>query len=215
MTEELGKHGVMIKCKTYSGSKFKMILFDREGGARIITESQKRKKDVAAELYFVPFERVNVGEFVPIRHFLEDKETPMPFHYLDAIETQGGHTLEPYDHFLCIYGDNFFQSVKYKLIFLPLNDQCSTVIDAIKQIGPQLVEKKRDMGTFQKDYMDVKKRYEENKKRLKDEDDGITAKLKEHEEAYDSLFEEAFKDHAEKNTTPSKSGGGLFGFFKS
>lgn len=70
------------------------------------------------------------------------------------------------------------------------------------------------MSTFQKEYMDVKKKYEENKKRLKDEDEGITAKLKEHEEAYDDLFEFAFKDHAEKNVTPSKSGGGLFGFFK-
>jgi len=213
MTEQLAKHGVMIKCKSYSGSKFKLVLFDREGGARIITESQKRKKDVSAELYFVPFDRVNVGEFIPMRHYLEDKEVPLPFHYLDSIETQGGHALEPYDHILCVYGDNFFQSVKYKLIFLPLNEDCSEVINDLKKLGPELTDKKRDMASFQRDYMEIKKKYEENKKRLKDEDEGITAKLKEHDEAYDQLFEAAFKDYADKNVSPSKSGG-LFGFFK-
>jgi hypothetical protein len=57
-------------------------------------------------------------------------------------------------------------------------------------------------------------RYEENKKRLKEEDDTITAKLKAHEDTYDELFDSAYKDHAEKNVTPSKGGGGLFGFFK-
>lgn len=31
MTEELAKYGVMIKCKSSSGSKFKLVLFDREG----------------------------------------------------------------------------------------------------------------------------------------------------------------------------------------
>ncbi|KAI6176696.1 DnaJ domain protein [Aphelenchoides bicaudatus] len=214
MTEELAKHGVVIKCKSYSGSKFKLVLFDKEGGARIITESQKKKKDVAAELYFVPFERVNVAEFVPMRHYLEDKETPLPFHYLDAIETQGGHSLEPHDHYLCVYGDNFFQSVKFKLIFLPLNEQCSEVISSLKVLGPELTDKKRDMGTFQKEYMDVKKKYEENKKRLKDEDELIQKKLAEHEGLYDQLFETAFKDHVEKNNSPSKGSGGIFGFFK-
>lgn len=55
----------------------------------MIRESQKRKKDVCAEFYFVPFDRVFVGEFIPMRFYLEDKETPLPFHYLDALETQG------------------------------------------------------------------------------------------------------------------------------
>jgi hypothetical protein len=60
----------------------------------------------------------------------------------------------------------------------------------------------------------VKKKYEENKKRLKDEDETITKKLEEHDNLYSQLFDTAFKDYAEKNTSPSKSSGGLFGFFK-
>lgn len=31
MTEELAEDGVMIKCKASAGSKFKLVLFDREG----------------------------------------------------------------------------------------------------------------------------------------------------------------------------------------
>jgi hypothetical protein len=49
---------------------------------------------------------------------------------------------------------------------------------------------------------------------LKDEDEEITKKLKEHEETYDSMFETAFKDHAERNISPSKGSGGVWGFFK-
>lgn len=93
-----------------------------------------------------------------MRHYLEDKETPLPFHYLDALDTQGAHSLEQYDHVLCVYGDNFFSNVKYKLIFLPLNKQCSEVIEMLKTAGPELVDKKRDMATFQKEYMDIKKK---------------------------------------------------------
>ena len=159
----------------------------------MIRESQKRKKDVASELYFVPFDRVHVGEFVPMKFYMEDKEvkiikkacecctfdfqTPLPFHYLDALETQGlssicslclfaserkrclgGHTLEPYDHILCVYGDNFFNAVKYKLIFLPLDENCQQVIESLRSLGPALSDKKREMTTFQREYMEAKKK---------------------------------------------------------
>lgn len=130
MSESMAKNGVMIKCKSYSVSQiFKKLIYNffRDpssswfcstkkvtifeeylllinclGGARIITESQKRKKDVSAELYFVPFERVNVGEFIPMRHYLEDKEVstfscifkfPMFYRHLchSTIWTQSKH----------------------------------------------------------------------------------------------------------------------------
>ncbi|KAI6201157.1 J domain-containing protein [Aphelenchoides besseyi] len=212
MTEELGKHGVVIRCKAPSGSKFKLVLFDKEGGVRMIRESQKRKKDVCAEFYFVPFDRVHIGEFIPMRYFMEDKETPLPFHYLDALETQG----IPYSHILCVYGDNFFQSVKYKLIFLPLDDSCSEVVEKLKVLGPELSEKKRDMSVFQQNYMEIKKKYEENKKRLKEEDEAITNQLRAHDDAYEDLFNSAYEKYADKNISPSKSSsGGLFGFFRS
>lgn len=56
-------------------------------------------------------------------------------------------------------GDNFFQSVKFKLIFLPLNAECSAQISQLKELGPELIDKKREMATFQKEYMEIKKKY--------------------------------------------------------
>jgi hypothetical protein len=41
---------------------------------------------------------------------------------------------------------------------LPLNEECSDQIEKLKQLGPELVDKKREMATFQKEYMDVKKK---------------------------------------------------------
>lgn len=124
----------------------------------MIREGQKKKNQVVAEFFFVPFQRVHIGEFIPMRFYLEDKDTPLPFHYLDALETEGGHTLECRDHILCVYGDNFFQSVKYKLLFLPLTGKCDGVVSELTSIEPALSQKRLEMATFQKEYMEIKKK---------------------------------------------------------
>lgn len=59
------------------------------GGAREIRESQKRKNHTSAEIFFVPFQRINISEFIPLRILMEDKETPLSFHLLDTLETRG------------------------------------------------------------------------------------------------------------------------------
>lgn len=56
---------------------------------RFIRESQKKKHGTTAELFFVPFQRIYIGEFAPFKHLMEDKETPHEFHYLDALQTNG------------------------------------------------------------------------------------------------------------------------------
>lgn len=61
---------------------------------------------------------------------MEDKDTPLPFHYLDTLETNskkflsdirkhclrstGANIMElqPGPHILCVYGDNFLQMVR-------------------------------------------------------------------------------------------------------
>ncbi|KAI1717121.1 dnaJ domain-containing protein [Ditylenchus destructor] len=213
MEEKFAKHGVVIKCKSNSMSKFKLVLFDREGAVRLIRESQKKKKETSAEIFFVPFERVNISEFIPIRVLMEDKETPLPFHYLDTLEKQGAHTLENRDHFLCVYGDNFFQSVKYKVIFMPLNPECQPIVERITGVEPTLSLKKNDMAEFQKEYMDLKKRYEAAKARLKNEDEGINKMLKERDEAYDDLFTECMAPYASVVQPAQKGNSGLFSSF--
>lgn len=70
----------------------------------------------------------------------------------------GGHSLEAREHVLCVYGDNFIQSVKYKLTFLPLNEFCMDHVIKLKEIEPDIINKKNEMSSFQREYMDLKKR---------------------------------------------------------
>uniref|UniRef100_A0A915DYH9 J domain-containing protein n=1 Tax=Ditylenchus dipsaci TaxID=166011 RepID=A0A915DYH9_9BILA len=202
MEERFAKEGVVIRCKSSSMSKFKLVLFDKEGGVRLIRESQKKKSATSAEIFFVPFQRINISEFIPIRTLMEDKETPLPFHYLDTLETEGSHTLENRDHILCVYGDNFFQSV----------NNCGKA----DMLGAHTHREKNDMGEFQKEYMDLKKKWEAAKARLKTEDEGIATMLKEREELYEKLFNECALPYvpiAAANHKPANAGlfSSLFG----
>uniref|UniRef100_A0A914EH59 J domain-containing protein n=1 Tax=Acrobeloides nanus TaxID=290746 RepID=A0A914EH59_9BILA len=210
MREDWQKYGVVIRCKSTSMSKFKLVLFDRDGSVRMIRESQTKKKITSAELFFVPFQRVHIGEFVPMQHIMEDKETPLPFHYLDRLETQGGHSLEAREHVLCVYGDNFIQSVKYKLTFLPLNEFCMDHVIKLKEIEPDIINKKNEMASFQREYMDLKKRWEAAKQRLKEEDDYITKKLKDRDDTYEEMFEAAAAPYKPPMTQNNKSSSGFF-----
>ena len=103
-------------------SKFKLVLFDKEGfliyqlkhhyiynigGVRLIRESQKKRNSTSAEIFFVPFKRANICEFIPLKFYIEDKETPLSFHTLDTLETESSHTLERRVHILCVYGTPF------------------------------------------------------------------------------------------------------------
>lgn len=132
--------------------------------------------------------------------------------------------MEPREHVLCVYGDNFIQSVKYKLTFLPLNDFCTAHVKKIVEVEPELNEKKTEMATFQREYMDLKKRWEAAKQRLKEEDEFVTRRLKERDDTYEGektlsiayylclldLFEAAAAPYKPISVPNSKSSSGFF-----
>ena len=89
MKPEYQKHGVVIRCKSSSNSKFKLIIFDLDGSVRAIQESQRKKPYTVAEHFFVPFTKNNMSEFIPMKFYMEDRDTPMPFHLLDTLQVQG------------------------------------------------------------------------------------------------------------------------------
>jgi len=43
------------------------VLFDKDGSVRDIKESQKRKHCTSAELFFLPFQRIEIPEFSPMQ----------------------------------------------------------------------------------------------------------------------------------------------------
>lgn len=41
---------------------------------------------------------------IPLKFYMEDKDTPLSFHFLDTLEMQASHSLEVREHILCVYG---------------------------------------------------------------------------------------------------------------
>ncbi|VDL82977.1 unnamed protein product [Nippostrongylus brasiliensis] len=141
-----------------------------------------------AEMFFVPFTIANLGEFVPLKFHMEDRETPLAFHYLDTLETQVAHLLDTRKHILCVYGDNWLNSVKYSITFLPLSSDSSSSLQEITEVEKVLLAKKTEMAKFQSEYADAKKKFEEAVEKLKREDKEIQEKLKTREKAYEDVI---------------------------
>uniref|UniRef100_A0A0N5AK67 J domain-containing protein n=1 Tax=Syphacia muris TaxID=451379 RepID=A0A0N5AK67_9BILA len=172
MREEFQKYGILIICKSFQMSKFKLVLFDNEGAVRYIQESEKRKDCTVAEIYFVPFNRTTITEFIPLKFYMEDRETPLAFHLLDSLEVVGSHTLEERDHFLCVYGDNWIKNIRYHLQVIPLNGSENSLS------CDELVKKKSEMAKFQTEYVEAERKHKEVVERLKRESEEIEKLLK-------------------------------------
>lgn len=151
--------GVVITCRSPAKSKFKLILFDSDGGVRQIIESVNRKKCTFADMFFVPFDTARMSEFIPLKFYAEDKETPIQFHLLDTLETASSQRLTPGRHLLCVYGDNWFQDVKYTLSVVRSVTEAPAV-HIITTTESILTKKKSEMTTFQEEFTEARKRYE-------------------------------------------------------
>ncbi|MFH4984740.1 hypothetical protein AB6A40_011449 [Gnathostoma spinigerum] len=212
MVKEWQDCGVVILCKSIQMSKFKLVLFDKDGGVRMIEESNKKKGCTSAELYFVPFRKASMSEFIPLKFYMEDKDTPLPFHYLDTLEMVSARTLEDREHILCVYGDNWLMGVKYQLRLLPLNNSSNTqeIIKELCSTEDVLLNKRESMAKFQSEYMDAERAYKAAVERLKRETDEIKDLLKKRERAYEELEKESSAPFAAKQVNSSHSGKGLF-----
>lgn len=105
----------------------------------------------------------------------------MPFHYLDLLETQTAQLLDSRKHILCVYGDNWINSVKlvfllsfllisfhfssfipffrYAISFLPIDDRSMEDFTNIQELEKELSSKKSEMTRFQIEYTNAKKKY--------------------------------------------------------
>lgn len=111
------KRGVIVNCASHGGDRFKLVFFDKEGQVNMVEESQqgKKKKNSEANLFFVPFERYNHTDTMPLSMMKKlDEDVPPVFMILDTFEKEV-RTMLPGEHLFCVYGDNWFQSAKYHL----------------------------------------------------------------------------------------------------
>lgn len=188
LTEEDCKKGVIIICRSPSMSKFKLILFDKEGGVRQIEESLKRKQYTTAEMYFVPFDHMQLSELFPLKFFADDKETPVQFHLLDTFENSANIKLEPREHIVCVYGDNWLQDVKYNVKLLVA--ECRpAVVSAIETVEKKLALKKQEMSTFQTEFVEARKRFQLAVEKLDADTKEIRELLKQREAAYGEFLD--------------------------
>ena len=214
-SDEDVRNGIIINCFSNSGDKFKVIVFDSQGNVQIVEESQLsgKKKTSQANLHLLPFERYNLSEGMPSLSTLKkcnEDDIPAVFMILDTFELEVRNLL-PGEHLFAVYGDNWFQSCKFHLRCLVSSRHNE---EAIKQSEKQLAEKKILLETFQNEFCDIKKRYEEACKKLEDETNQISSLITARDMAYQDLIDsssEKYKNADNQIITQTSERKGLFG----
>jgi hypothetical protein len=201
------KKGVIITCTSAGNDKFKVVFFDKEGHVTMVEESQKRKKQSDANLYVVPYGRYNLIETMPLsmmKHL--DEDVPPVFMILDTFD-KDIKSLLPGPHLFCIYGDNWFQSVKYSLRCLVAVEQTKDCVVGIKKSEEKLAEKKRHLENFQSDFCDLKKKYEESCKKLEEDINETVELMQEREMSYNDYITESASKYSHVPPTKSQGAG--------
>jgi len=192
VTEADLKNGVMINCKSTGKDKFKIVFFDQEGHVTMVEESQLSKRASEANLYVVPFGRYNLMETMPLsmmKHLEED--VPPVFMILDTYDKDVKSNLLPGTHLFCVYGDNWFQSVRYTLRCLVAVHPEADCVKTIQTAEEKLSEKKKELEKFQTEFCEIKKKYDAAKERLENDVKEITELIQEREGAYNEYADES------------------------
>lgn len=183
----------------------------------MVEESQKRKKHSEANLYIVPYARYHLMETMPLsmmRH-LED-EVPPVFMILDTYD-KDVKSLLPGTHLFCVYGDNWFQSVKYTLRCLQAVEPNTECVRSIKTCEQQLADKKRQLENFQSEFCELKKKYEEACKKLENDINETVDLMQEREKSYNDYILQSAQKYThlpatkQQNSASQGGGGGLLG----
>ena len=105
-----------------------------------------------------------------------------------------------------MYGDNWFQSVKYNLkcvVAISPNEDC---VEKIKESEKKLQEKKNHLETFQPEFCEVKKKYEEACKKLETDITETVELMEEREKAYNDYIARSSQKYS--HVPPSKQHNG-------
>ncbi|PAA57856.1 hypothetical protein BOX15_Mlig012775g1 [Macrostomum lignano] len=221
--EAAAASGVLLLAHSSSSSKFKLVLFDKEGGVRTIEESCRssagRPSGTHADMFLVPFDRMHLSELFPLRFLQEDKDTPISFYLLHMYEPAHSISLNPGKHLVCLYGDNWLQDVKYTLRMVVGEPSNCQQVQQIKSVEASLRTKKDELAKFKDEYMEAARRYQEACQRLEEETKEVQELIKQREASYQEYIAAAQAKHGpvtSVSNSPKKTGlGGLFGdFFK-
>ncbi len=215
ITEEDLKSGVIISCVSSGSDKFKVVFFDNMGNVTMVEESQKKKKHSEANIYIVPYGRYNHIDTIPLsmmKHI--DDDVPPVFMILDTYD-KDTKSLLPGTHLFCVYGDNWFQSVKYSLRCLVAVDQQQECVQNIQRTEQKLAEKKQHLETFQTEFSEIKKKFEEACKKLETDINETAELMQEREKSYTEYIQQSASKYSASQAASSmkhssSANGGLF-----
>ncbi|XP_063718783.1 uncharacterized protein LOC134845673 [Symsagittifera roscoffensis] len=208
--EQTSEAGVLVHCLSTASSKYKVILFDKDGGTRQFEDSSKKSRlGTEVDMYFVSWDRFNLSDLFPLKFMTED-EVPITFRRLDGFESSLNLLLNPGRHLFCVYGDNWINDVKFQIQFLaccPREGEAGNIVRNIQETESKMSRKKTQLQKFQTEYMAAKKAFEEAEKKLKEESDEITQLLKDRQSSYDKYKQMAKDKYAQRQLQQQQMNG--------
>merc|ERR1712156_80888 len=215
VTESDMKNGIIVNCVSNGGDKFKVVFFDKDGQVNMVEESQTRKKKSSeANLFLVSFDRYNLSDTMPLSLLKKlDEDIPPVFMILDTFEKEVRSIL-PGRHLFCVYGDNWFQSVKYNLKVLVAEPRDEMNAIKIMESEIRLADKKEQLEKFQPEFCELKKKYEEACKTLEGDIKEIDELIKSREMSYSEYIQSSsnkYQTYDNRIDTVAPQSGGLFG----
>jgi hypothetical protein len=112
--------GFFLACKSSNKSKFKLILFDKEGAVIYQEESTSHQTEsvTSATMFFTVFDTYRLVDTNPS----DDKSSPSLFSRLDTF-CGSKRSLQPGQYLVAVYGDNFLSKTNFQLaLSLSKND---------------------------------------------------------------------------------------------
>ncbi|CAM9582401.1 unnamed protein product [Discosporangium mesarthrocarpum] len=157
LSNEVARDGLIIRCNSPNKSRFKLVVFDKEGKARYQQESSKASNEMTTSaLSFTPFEVSTLGDSNPLP---SDDEVPVVFNRLDMFQVTR-RELEAGDHLLGVYGDNWLRPATFSVMAIPLNPAAQKEAEAVVNVDVQLVVQRETLKTFKMEFLEAKKRWE-------------------------------------------------------
>jgi len=184
----------------------------------MVEESQTRKKkNSEANLFLVPFDRYNLSDTMPLSLLKKlDEDIPPVFMILDTFEKEVRNIL-PGQHLFCVYGDNWFQSVKYNIKVLVAEPRDEMNAIKIMEAEIRLADKKEHLEKFQPEFCELKKKFEEACKALEGDIKEIDELMKSRENAYSEYIQTSSDKYRsyeyQLETTAAPQSSGILGSF--
>jgi len=187
ISREVSELGLALKCSSSNKSRFKLVVFDQKGGVRYQEESSKSssEKYTICTLFFTPFEVGYLNERIDVANM--EESLPPIFSRLTTFQVIQ-RRLEPGDHLVCVYGDNFLNAAKISLTAIAVSQATQMLQSSIKNIDSEVINKRQVIREFQDEYLAARKVWDEIQQRLALHADDINRMIHEREVTYDEFL---------------------------